>query len=348
MFGDWDTQQLGPSVVVPDYPRGLPAALREFPAAPWLYTGALENLPRLVEQLAAERPLLGNPAAVLRRVRDPFWLAEQLAADGLRFAPVRRTLTDADLADKSWLDKPRRSSGGGRIFVQRVGGTARAGRFFQQFIAGAPHAGAFVAAEGRAVLIGVARQYVGPSAAPDDFRYAGSVGPIRLTAAERETYDQLGNSLARRAGLRGLFGVDTMHADDGIWALEVNPRYTASIEIHERALNLLALAAHVAACREARLPATWPIADTATLHAKRIWYADASFTISAQHFEFLRAWWTAGRIADVPRAGTAVAAGQPVLTLFASAPTPEACAEQFERDVRFFRERVCTGALVHG
>ena len=78
LYGDADLQATCPVTMVPDYPSGLEKVAREAPAGPWMYTGALENHPRLVERIAQSRPLLGNPAEVLRRVRDPFLVAETL------------------------------------------------------------------------------------------------------------------------------------------------------------------------------------------------------------------------------------------------------------------------------
>ena len=71
-FADTDLTACCPARRVADYPRGLPAAVSAWPPCGWMYTGALENHPALVDRLAASRPLDGNPGPVLRRIRDPF------------------------------------------------------------------------------------------------------------------------------------------------------------------------------------------------------------------------------------------------------------------------------------
>ena len=70
-------------------PRNAPlvptesAALIAAPhAGGWLYTGALENYPRLVDAWAELRPLLGNRGDILRRVRNPQLMAEVFARAG--------------------------------------------------------------------------------------------------------------------------------------------------------------------------------------------------------------------------------------------------------------------------
>src|SRR5687767_10917006 len=78
LFADADLAALCRVTRIDDYPGEFPAAARKFPPSPWMYTGGLENYPELVDQIAAERPLLGNSGSVLREVRDPFKLAAAL------------------------------------------------------------------------------------------------------------------------------------------------------------------------------------------------------------------------------------------------------------------------------
>src|SRR5438105_1796271 len=72
LFADVDLERACPAVCVKDYPRGLVPAAARYPAAPWLYTGGLENHPDLVDEIASQRPLLGVAGDGLRAVRDPF------------------------------------------------------------------------------------------------------------------------------------------------------------------------------------------------------------------------------------------------------------------------------------
>jgi len=50
-----------------------------------MYTGALENYPELVDQMAWIAPLLGNPGDVLARIRSPWELGDVLRGAGLLF-----------------------------------------------------------------------------------------------------------------------------------------------------------------------------------------------------------------------------------------------------------------------
>ena len=50
--------------------------------------------------------------------------------------------------------------------------------------------------------------------------------------------------MSKAAGLRGLFGVDFVLRDGIPWPVEVNPRYTASVEVLEFAAGIRALTLH--------------------------------------------------------------------------------------------------------
>ena len=94
------------------------------------------------------------------------------------------------------------------------------------------------------------RQLIGESrlnAAP--FAYCGSIGPLRRRASplERQIV-RCGQMLGSEFGLRGLFGVDfLLDADSVAWLTEVNPRYTASVEVLEDGLGISLLGEHVQA-----------------------------------------------------------------------------------------------------
>src|SRR5689334_8027083 len=81
LFADLDLRGLCPSVLVHDYPQGLERLCAGPQPGGWMYTGALENYPELVDRLAAMRPLWGNRAEVLRAVRDPQQLASAVVSD---------------------------------------------------------------------------------------------------------------------------------------------------------------------------------------------------------------------------------------------------------------------------
>jgi predicted ATP-grasp superfamily ATP-dependent carboligase len=212
--------------------------------------------------------------------------------------------------------------------------------YFQEFVAGVPHSAVFVAAGGQAALLGVTQQIVGDidpaRSGAAEFRYAGSIGPLELSANQRRQWETIGNRLASAFNLVGLFGVDAVIANDTVWPIEVNPRYTASIEIIERGTGILSIALHAAACLDRALPS--PQATTRSIHGKAIVYADRELTIR-ESFALLVEQTSAGQewpvLGDIPAVGTTVADRHPIATVFAAGAST---AEVRER----LRTRVAT------
>ena len=89
LFADADLRRIATATRIRPYPEGLLDWLRAIEPAAWMYTGALENYPDLVDQMAWIAPLLGNPGDVLTRVRSPWELAAALQRAGLLFPETR-------------------------------------------------------------------------------------------------------------------------------------------------------------------------------------------------------------------------------------------------------------------
>ena len=91
----------------------------------------------------------------------------------------------------------------------------------------------------------------------------------------------MGQLLASTFSLVGLFGVDHVLQNDEPWVVEINPRYTASVEILELAVGRSLLAEHVSACLgeyESSPPPTRSISRRRLprVAGKTILYADRS------------------------------------------------------------------------
>jgi predicted ATP-grasp superfamily ATP-dependent carboligase len=321
-FADLDLCRMAEATRVDDYPRGLAAVVGGGQDGAWMYTGALENHPPLVERLARLRPLWGNGAAVLGRVRHPRLVGEALAGAGYRAPAVRLDAREVP-RDGSWLVKPRRSAGGGRVdfWTETAAATRSRGCYYQQFVEGMPCSAVYVAARRRAVLLGVTRQLLGQAwTGAGGFRYCGSVGPLQLPDEAMASFAGIGQALAAAFELVGVFGVDAVVNAAGVWPVEVNPRYTASVEVLERAGLAPAIALHAAACSEGRLGERMETSDRRA-SGKAILFATSRLEISPAWVEQALTERDAERprLADVPHAGTSVDAGMPIVTVLADA-----------------------------
>jgi predicted ATP-grasp superfamily ATP-dependent carboligase len=155
--------------------------------------------------------------------------------------------------------------------------------------------------------------------------YRGSIGPLNLDAQEMATFEAIGQALGKAFGLVGLFGVDAVIDRGDVWPIEVNPRFTASVEVLERSLRFSAVAEHLEACQRGTVNDASRSGSGAYV-GKAILYADRPLVVSER---FVR---TAcercfdvpePETADIPVSGTKLRVGQPVMTVFASGPTLE-------------------------
>ncbi len=314
LFADSDLAAIAAThrVDLQDYPQGLPQAARSFPPGPFLYTGGLENHPDVLAAIARERPLWGIAPATLQAIRDPLRFREVLHRAGLPTAEVRDSIAGLP-RDGSWLLKPRDSAGGLRIRPLEPGVDLPSGGTWhaQKRLSGRSLGALFLATTTRLEYLGATESRQGVPGAP--FAYAGSVGPVPLSSTLRDRITAIGRILAFHFDLRGLFGVDLIEREDVPIPVEINPRYTASVEILEHALGLALLADHRRAFENDDDPAP-VLSPSARIIGKAIVYARAPLRFPNIQPNPRR---VIPRFADLPAPGTPFSPGDPILTVFA-------------------------------
>jgi predicted ATP-grasp superfamily ATP-dependent carboligase len=324
------------------YPDGLVDFLQNGCPSPWMYTGALENRPSLIRKMVRLQPLWGNCAQVLTRVRSPFAVEAWLRDRGLP-CPRHRRSTHESL-DGRWLIKPMASAGGRGIDWWSSSTTTLSGDkvYLQEFIDGESCAAVYVGDGGRATLLGVTQQLTGePWLNAAAFHYCGSVGPMLLKTATQQAFERLGLALVQGFRLRGLFGVDCVLAGGVPYPVEINPRYTASVEVLEYATGVAALALHRDAFGDQSEAAcggrTRQLHESPTMCVgKAILFAreTVAFPNNGPWCEALDPAFhvnTLPPFADIPHAGQKISARQPILTMFARATSMAACVDQLQR-----------------
>lgn len=316
LFRDQDTLALAErAVLLPgDLARGIDEAqfldtLRELagagePAALVLGSG-FERRPALVDKAASHFPLAGNGGAAIRRVKDPATLAADCGALGI---PHPETRLEPPSDPGNWLAKTAGAAGGAHV-APAAGLAAAPGRYFQRRISGRSVSALFLAHASGARIVGFSRQWTAPRpGAP--YRYGGATRLLRFDRADAAGIGAWLSALAGRAGLVGLCSADFIRDREGThWLIDVNPRPGATLDIFDSEAAPL-LEAHIAACRG--LPFRLPrFGDSA---AAMIAYAGGP----VETFPDL-AWpdWAADR----QKAGTRLAAGDPVCTVFARGRT---------------------------
>jgi predicted ATP-grasp superfamily ATP-dependent carboligase len=166
-----------------------------------------------------------------------------------------------------------------------------------------------------------------PAFGAHGFRYCGSLlAGTRQPVFERQNdlrsaAEALAQAVTEQFGLIGLNGLDFIARDGVPYPIEVNPRYSASMELVERSTGLSLFEMHRAACRGA-LPAGVPASPAAA--GKAIVFARRDVIVG----DALR-WTAAGDVADVPHPGERIRAGHPICTVFAGGD-PDVCIQRLE------------------
>jgi hypothetical protein len=264
---------------------------------------------------------------VLRRVRDPLALARALRERGFAVPALRQNLEPGTVnRETSWLLKPLASGGGRRVRRWSPGTRLPRGRYLQEFIDGMPGSVVFAAAGGRSVPLGISRQLVGDRAfGATGYQYCGSIlMPYDDTDGDAAA---LTAAVAGEFGLAGVNGIDFISCGGRAHAIEVNPRWSASMELVELAYGVSVFGAHAAACVGGQLPDFDLCAARhgAPVLGKAIVFARQDVVIGDTS-AWLRAVPALPALPgppavpvrrDIPRAGERIAAGQPVCTVFA-------------------------------
>ena len=305
------------------------------------YLSSFENHPRAVATLAASpstslrasRALWGNTPDVLRRVRDPFLFAGRLRRQGFA-TPITRVDVTSEATD--WIVKPFRSGGGQGVRRWLPGVRVPIGHYAQERIDGVPASIVFVAANGRAVPLGLSYQLIGDEACgASGYRYCGNVlapadDPILNDTVSSSTAD-LARHAAAEFSLVGLNGIDLIIRDGTAYALEINPRWSASMELVERAYGVSMFGVHADACVNGVLPAfdLMEARRRAGAAGKAIVFAQEALTAGAT----LR-WLDDETVRDIPNPGERIAAGQPICTVFDEDTDVERCLAALRRRAR--------------
>lgn len=329
-FGDLDLRKVAEVIRVrgPRTSRGsalaMAIAAEQLPATSVAYTSNFENYPDAVTRLSHGRCLLGNPAEVLTRVRNPIELSRVVRRHGL-MAPETRASAPTESTRGSWLVKPRRSGGGHGIEPWSPGSPMPRHSYLQKRISGIAGSVVFAANRSGSAVLGFSRQVVGDSRlGSHGFRYCGSLlgtpsTPLFPHQAELlEKAAELARVVTREFGLVGLNGIDFIARKGVPYLIEVNPRYSSSMELVERSRGVSLFEVHVNACRGV-LPRMPDQAGILT-QGKAIVFARRDVVLGDTLPWTHRAW-----LADIPHPGERIGRGHPICTVLAQAADGETC-----------------------
>ena len=303
LFGDQDTVEACDDFQILTANSIAELAAPRFSKAKIVLAGGVDpvHLCRLAE-LPHQR--LGATDEMWAVAQDVAFVRSVAEHCGVRFP---ETSYDTDGPLEGWLVKDPGSTGG-----LSVGWTCsnESSKLRQKWVPGRSHGASFLSDGVHCQLLGACRNHfrrIGPL----PFVYAGSSGPRQFCENVQQQLSHVGNQIVSRTGLRGLFNVDFILNEQQIWLLEINPRWSASMEVLEKSLEVPSLLhAHFAACADQRL-------ESARSTNRRFWklivYSKRNGFFNSRHLLSINN--ERVTIADIPPEGSSVTRNEPIATL---------------------------------
>lgn len=321
LFGDLDTRRLarqwhpigrpGRLAIDPELLTRALAAARDAGACAWIGGGGFEAWPGLLDAGGPALPRWGMDAAAIAALRDPRSFFSTLDRLGLQHPEVAWEAPSPAAGD--WLYKRASGSGGCAVGPAQGVSTVHADGYFQRHQPGVAMSALFLADGRQARLVALHRQTVRPMGASLPFVFAGVAGPVDAPCLQQRVEQALAQ-LVPAFGLRGLSSLDFIEAAGTPCWLEINPRPSASMQLHRDAWPRGLLAAH----REAlagRLPTEAP-RHTGLCHGVETLYATHPCHLPLAAASALAAH---PHRHDLPAPGSRFAPGEPVCTVSARA-----------------------------
>jgi uncharacterized protein len=308
------------------------------------YTSDLENHPEVIDEFARNHAILGNSSKAVALVRTWASLYAGLRRAGFLVpATIFREDNCKPDPDRRWLIKPLSSGGGHGIAFLHDKQMLSEKCMLQEFLPGRPCSISFVANGRECVVLGITEQLIGMHQfSSQDFRYCGNLLPCpeaidsRMGIPILDQARRLASFLTKEYGLVGVNGMDVIFQGDRICLTEVNPRYSASMELIERAYGLPVFQLHARAILDGALP-DFALENSWTenkFFGKAILFAEED-TIAPNTDS-----WLAEGLHDVPVTGERLLKGGPICTILAARPDYDKTIAALVDQAGKLRERI--------
>ncbi len=221
-----------------------------------------ERHPGLLSELARGRKLLGNTPEVVAASKNPQYFFPLLERLGIAH-PETSSVAPAD--PESWLVKRIGGCGGTHVRPARPGETYSPEYYFQRRVAGTFASVLFVADGRQARVVGVNETWV-RAGGDTPFAYAGAINRLAIPAGMRRQISRDLDRITAALGLVGLNGMDFVIRGNEYLVLEINPRPTATIDLHDDHAAGSLFDLHVRACGGS-LPDELQVSEVVRAHA---------------------------------------------------------------------------------
>lgn len=282
------------------------------------------------ENLATSLPLYGTPPDLVERYLDKLTTQHFLEGAGV---PVPKMTGEGEYP---CMIKPRRGAGGWRNQVICSADEKEAWEALfpnepaicQELVEGVAASVSCIANGSHARAIATNEQIL-RGGGERAFGYSGSVTPCGSPLAGRMI--ALAERVAGLSGCLGSVGVDFVLGEK-TWAIELNPRFQATLDTVEMATGCNIFSLHLDACR-GRIPDATP--QPRQVAARQILFADRD-CVARESLSNL-----APRVADIPKRGTEIEEGSAVVSTFGWGPTRASALEMLDKTITDVKKHIC-------
>jgi len=320
-FNDWDSARFGR--LMPEKPADPMEIFDRHPEmgpGRVLFCAPVESRPDSIAGASAKMKTLNADSRAVAKCRELEFLRET-ATDGVMFPET--TLSPAKDGGR-WLVKDIKGSGGVHVKISDGAEPLEFGQYRQRLVNGSSVGACFLSAShGGNVstkLMGIASHVMNREEfGQDRFRFGGLVYPARVEEKDMEAIRRFGERAARRAGLAGWWGADFIINGSGVHLLEINPRFTATMELvaNEHGIDMVGTQAEALGGFLFNGGISVPDSYRATV----VCYAKNDCL-----FDGAKRWFDRGA-RDVPRDGARFRKGEPVISLYRTGRTERECME---------------------
>lgn len=334
-FADRDLKEIAECISISSFDDEL--NLNLLPTHGTLFLGGgTEHLGRLVRSLADRYPLAGPSLDQITQLRDRSSWTRWASVSGIAF-PVTFTpgewmrMTVLDRKSKRWLAKPIASGGGlGIAEIQtdddlRFSSDKRNDYLVQEWIKGESISAIYLA-NGRevcsmATFLSITEKQWD---ATTPFLYRGSFGPVQFSDSVQSKLQAYGETVFQELPWRGWIQADfIVDSANHLHLLEINPRWSASMELWERSAN--SNLARWWLDSEGCLPTAGsePILKV-IVYAKKAFLVDQLWSDKLLNMRFENRHRNMGIwAADIPTPGAPIPEGGPICSLMTRSPELE-------------------------
>ena len=281
-----------------------------------LFTGGLEGAQSIAVEISqwTDR-LFTDPDALERMTKAPAINAvlSNCDMDRYPFAPTEDFPADEIVVVK----KPYRSGSAKKSTPPKI---SDPNYLAQRWIEGDSISVVYCGSGAKSELLGASQQWVQRLECNCHWlTWCGSVGGLELSESDALRAQRFGDGLVEAFGLSGLFGVDFVRNEAGIWPVDINPRMPASMDIIGPDL----MARHLNGFGFQQKPSSLKFAYENGVRGKAVLFN--RFECNIEFPEAILAAWpmehevsvTESSIADVPPKGGFIRPYAPVVTTYA-------------------------------